>query len=499
MAPGTSSKPGSGLRSDILKRDNRPRKSWSIVVRLAFWYTALSTGVLCAAGVYLALALQRSLDVEAKHLVADKIAVLRQIVRERPTDRDALEEEVAWESSARREAVYYARLLLRDRTIVESPGFKAALPNKVPFPDPAPIDAEVPTLSEFTTGTGSRFLLAAADVAGPAETGPFRYEVALDISKQQMLLRSFERKLLVAIGLAALVSAGLSTWIARRGTKPLQAIANAARSVRAGSTNARIGSVAWPRELQPLAEEFDEMLDRLEDSFSRLSRFSANIAHELKTPLSNLSGEAELALRRQLTGPAYREVLASNLEECQRLGRLIDSLLFLARVDSDEFRLQQTEFSAGVAAQDVVDFYEALATEQQISLGCSGDAVISGNEALFKRALGNLIDNALHAVRPGGCVSVEIKASPSCVVIQVKDDGEGIDPAALPRIFERFYRAQPGRPGSGLGLSIVQSIMQLHGGSVTASSELGIGTEIALRFPAAKGAIKNDKPVMIGR
>jgi hypothetical protein len=229
MASGISSKQGDGLRADGLKPANRPRKSWSIVARLAFWYTALSTGVLCGAGVYLALALQRSLDVEVKHLVADKIAVLRQIVRERPTDRDALQEEVAWESSARREAFYYARLLLRDRTIVESPGFKAALPNKVPFPDPAPIDAELPALSEFTTATESHLLLAAAEVASTVERAvPVRSR--FDISKQQMLLRSFERKLLVAIALAALVSTGLCTWIARRGIKPLQAIANAARS-----------------------------------------------------------------------------------------------------------------------------------------------------------------------------------------------------------------------------------------------------------------------------
>jgi hypothetical protein len=192
------------------------------------------------------LALQLSLDVEAKHVVADKIAVLRQIIRERPSDRDALEEEVAWESSARREAVYYARLLLRDRTIVESPGFKAALPNKVPFPDPAPIDAELPALSGFTTANGRQFLLGAANVASAVENGPFRYEVALDISKQQMLLQSFERKLLVAVSLAALVSAGLSTWIARRGIKPLQAIAQYCSRPARHSSHTRQESTKQP-------------------------------------------------------------------------------------------------------------------------------------------------------------------------------------------------------------------------------------------------------------
>ena len=224
-------------------------------------------------------------------ILADKIAVLRQILRERPQDRNALEEEIEWESTARRQAVYYARLILRGRTIVESPGFRSLLPSNAVFPPAGSSEQPIGKITEFRTSQGTTFLLTAADVNGALPNEKYHYEVALDISNEDRLLADYKGKLLFALALAAAISALLSTWLAHRGVRPIREITSAAQAITASALSERVSTQSWPRELATLAAEFDRMLERLEDSFERLSRFSSNIAHELRTPISNLMGE----------------------------------------------------------------------------------------------------------------------------------------------------------------------------------------------------------------
>ena len=458
-------------------------RSWSIVARLALLYTVLSTVVLCAAGFFLYWTLVQSLRSEEQSTLADKIAVLRQILRERPEDRNALEEEIEWESAARRQAVYYARLILRGRTIVESPGFHSLLPSNAVFPLAGSLDQSIGKITEFQTSQGATFLLTAADVNGAPPNEKYRYEIALDVSNEQRLLADYKGKLLIALALAAAISALLSTWIAHRGVRPIREITSAAQAITASALSERISTQIWPRELATLAAEFDRMLERLEDSFERLSRFSSNIAHELRTPISNLMGGTEVALGRSLTTQQYREVLASSLEEYQRLSHLIDSLLFLARAETANIEIHQSNFAADESISAVMEFYEPLAKESQIELASTGRVRVRGDEPLFRRAISNLLSNALRHVSPGGTVMIEARSEPAEVIVAVKDDGSGVAPSDLPKLFDRFYRGQNSRNGVGLGLSIVKSIMSLHHGTVEVTSELEKGTTVILRFP----------------
>jgi heavy metal sensor kinase len=458
-------------------------RSWSIVARLAFLYTVLSTAVLCAAGFFLHWALVQSLRSEEQSTLADKIAVLRQILRERPEDRNALEEEIEWESAARRQAVYYARLILRGRTIVESPGFRSQLPSNAVFPSAGPLDRSIGKITEFRTSQGATFLLTAAEVNGAPPNEKYRYEIALDISNEQRLLAAYKGKLFIALALAAAISALLSTWIAHRGVRPIREITSAAQAITASALNERISTQIWPRELATLAAEFDRMLERLEASFERLSRFSSNIAHELRTPISNLMGGTEVALGRSLTAQQYREVLASSLEEYQRLSHLIDSLLFLARAETANMPIHQSDFAVDESVSAVMEFYEPLAKESQIELASTGKARVRGDEPLFRRAISNLLSNALRHVTSGGRVTIETWSEPTAVIVAVKDDGSGVAPNDLPKLFDRFYRGENSRDGVGLGLSIVKSIMSLHHGTIEIASDLGKGTTVVLRFP----------------
>ncbi|HET9378972.1 MAG TPA: heavy metal sensor histidine kinase [Chthoniobacterales bacterium] len=458
-------------------------RGWSIVARLALLYTVLSTVVLCAAGAFLYWTLVQSLRSEAQSTLADKIAVLRQILRERPEDRNALQEEVEWESTARRQAVYYARLISSGRTIVESPGFRSLLPSTVVFPTAGSTDQSIGTVTEFRAAHGKTFLLTAADVNGAPANEKYRYEIALDISNEQKLLAHYKGKLFIALALAVAISALLSTWVAHRGVRPIREITAAAQAITASALNERISARTWPRELATLATEFDRMLERLEDSFERLSRFSSNIAHELRTPISNLMGETEVALGRSLGAEQYREVLASSLEEYQRLSHLIDSLLFLARAETANLQIHRSDFAAHESISAVMEFYEPLAKESHIELSSTGQARVRGDEPLFRRAISNLLSNSLRHVSPGGKVTVEARTEPAGVIVAVKDNGSGVAPKDLPNLFDRFYRGENARDGVGLGLSIVKSVMGLHHGTIEIVSDLGKGTTVVLRFP----------------
>jgi len=229
----------------------------------------------------------------------------------------------------------------------------------------------------------------------------------------------------------------------------------------------------------------DAMLARLEESFARLTEFSANLAHELRTPINNLRGEAEVALSRARSEEEYRHIIESSIEEYERLSRMVGDILFLARPDQG-LLLDRIEVRAEI--ETLAEYYRNVADEQQIAITIQGTGSVSAEPHLFQRAVGNIISNALYYTPSGGHIGVTIEAAQDgWLEIRIKDDGIGIPAPDLPLIFDRFYRSAQARlrhnQGSGLGLAIVRSIMLLHGGSVGISSDPGQGTVVTLRFP----------------
>jgi two-component system heavy metal sensor histidine kinase CusS len=247
----------------------------------------------------------------------------------------------------------------------------------------------------------------------------------------------------------------------------------------------QVSPVGWPRELQPLALAFDDMLHRLEDSFVRLSQFSADIAHELRTPIANIHGEAEVALTRSRSPEEYREVIESTIAECQHLGHIVDNLLFLARTEAAEGHLQRSSFNGRTAIEKIAAYHELIAEEQKLTIRCQGEGTFVADEMLFGRAVNNLVENAVHHTRAGGSIEISIANRGPQSEVSVKDTGSGIAAEHLPRVFDRFYRADSARSseGVGLGLALVKSIMDLHGGSAQIQSKPGQGTTVTLSFP----------------
>ena len=444
---------------------------------------------LATASLYLFLVseLEKSTDL----FLADKVHVLSTMLRERPDDGDALREEVELESAARRYEQFYVRLLdERNTPLLMTPGMADQL-------DLTQLASQIQRRPDRTirmrgrNGRSFRVTSASAPV-GLAATQTDTILIAVDVSQKEMLLARY-RFWFWAILLATFVVFPLVGYkIARHGIRPVEEMATTARHISSTNLRERISAEGYPFELASLASTFNQMLDRLEESFERISRFSADIAHDLRTPVNNIRGEAEVALARARTIDEYRDVLESCLEEAVRLSDLVGDLLFLARAESPLTHLRRERVNVAELLDAVREYYEASAAEGSVSLttAIAHEPVIAElDRTLLQRAVGNLVSNALAHTPPGGAVVLRSKVDSSSIRIAVSDTGVGIPAEALPRVFDRFFRVDSSRSqasgGTGLGLAIVQSIALLHGGNVRISSQPGHGTTVTLHMPVS--------------
>ena len=248
-------------------------------------------------------------------------------------------------------------------------------------------------------------------------------------------------------------------------------------------------SAALPTELVDLAAAFNGMLARLEDSFRRLSEFSSDLAHELRTPVSSLMTQTHVALSRTRSADEYREVLYSNSEEYERLARMIADMLFLAKSDHGLLVPRGETVDLAAEVRELFEFYDALAEDRQISMALIGQGAVHGDRLMLRRAISNLLSNAIDHTPHGGRVNVCLEpAGDGGVRLSVENPGDGIAPEHLPRLFDRFYRVDPSRQrstdGAGLGLAIAKAIAVAHRGTVRAVSADGL-TRFEMLFPAS--------------
>ena len=322
---------------------------------------------------------------------------------------------------------------------------------------------------------------------GIKDAQPVIVAVATDISHHEHFMSSFRMTLWSFVVLAALLT-GFLGWLAvRRGLAPLQAIRREAAGITAHRLDSRLSADAVPVELAKLVEALNEMLARLEDSFRRLSDFSSDIAHELRTPVTNLLTQTQVTLSRERPAAEYCDVLASNEEELERLSRMIADMLFLAKSDNDLVIPDREPLDLIDEVKGLFAFYEALAEEKSIALTCSGSGVVSGDRLMLRQAISNLLSNALRHTPAGGRIVVHVDdTGDSAVKLSVENPGDTIAREHLPRLFDRFYRVDSSRQrlsqGAGLGLAITRSILRAHGGDAAIRSERGM-TVCELHFP----------------
>lgn len=304
---------------------------------------------------------------------------------------------------------------------------------------------------------------------GDGET--HRVAVSLDIRHHEAFMAQFRLTLALAMTLAALATAGLGWYATHRGLGALRRFSDLAAGISAERLTTRLPEEGHPPELLALARAFNAMLARLDESFRRLSEFSSDIAHELRTPISNLMTQTQVALSRARSIEEYRNVLQSSVEEYERLARMTDEMLFLAKADNHLIVPNREMVDLVREARDLIEFHGIVAEESGIQLRLEGEAGVPGDRLMLRRCLSNLLANAIRHTSPGGSVTIRLDMQADYAAIAVENPGT-ISPEKLPNLFERFYTGDPSRSsgGTGLGLAIVHSIVDIHGGRIAASS-----------------------------
>jgi two-component system heavy metal sensor histidine kinase CusS len=486
----------------------------TLAFRLTAGYALAGLFLVFAATASLYFVLASELEKSTDLFLADKVHVLRTMLRERPDDWDALREEVELESAARRYEQFYIRLLdERSQPILITPGMADQL-------DLARLAERTKSRPDRTVrmwgrnGQPFRVTSVSAQV-GPIDSSASRtdtIQIAVDVSQKEAFLARYRFWFWLILAATFVIFPLVGYQVARHGIRPVEEMAITAQHISSTNLRERILPDGYPSELASLASTFNQMLDRLEESFERISRFSADIAHDLRTPVNNIRGEAEVALARARSADEYHDVIESCLEEAVRLSDLIGDLLFLARAESPLPHLRRERVDVGELLGGVREYYEASAADNGVSLTtavANQPVVAELDRTLLQRAVGNLVSNALAHTPSGGSVvlrtDIDVSSfdssnhhslngdssnqTSSTIHIEVSDTGVGIPAEALPRVFDRFFRVDSSRSqasgGTGLGLAIVQSIAALHGGKVEIASHPGSGTRVTLHLPVA--------------
>lgn len=285
-------------------------------------------------------------------------------------------------------------------------------------------------------------------------------------------LHTFRGTLAFYIAVAALATGLFGWWAARRGLAPLRTMASRARTVTADKLDERMPVASVPVEVADLAVTLNAMLERLQNDFRRLSDFSTDIAHELRTPITNLLTQTEVVLAQPRASTQYRDVLTSNAEELQRLARMVSDMLYLAKMEHSLTLPNAEAIHIDDEIRALFEFYDALAEDKAVQLDLHGDGHVTGDRLMLRRALSNLLSNAIRHTPRSGQVVVSVSDAREGLTIAVDNDGNEIAPQFLPFIFERFFRAdrsraRPESESAGLGLAITKAIVVAHGGTIT--------------------------------
>ena len=459
-----------------MRKSNNPR---SIAFQLILLFTLAAALLLaCGLGIFYSIVIHHAFA-EDNAVLADKLSAISTDLRE--NGPEVFAEELA-AVRASEHTPYWIRIIDSDgRTVAEAPDMDRLIPIRI-FPAAREPALALRNRKDYRSAAKLFSLVAFSENSnGHAYT----LQVAQDRSSDEQVEKDFAFLFMVVLAGGVLASALIAIIVTRRGLRPLREMTQCLGRIGPNHLKEHIGSAGWPRELQPLTIAFDEMLKRLDDSFTRLSQFSADLAHELRTPIANMLGEAQVALTRDRTAAEYRETIESTVAECERISRIVDNLLFVARVDAAREPITRKRFDARAAVEKIAAFYQAVADDHHVTISCSGHGQIYADPDLFERAVGNLLDNALRFNPEHGSIQIALSKHNTDFEVAVSDNGCGIAAEHLPRVFDRFYRAESSRgsDGAGLGLALVKSIVDLHGGSATIQSEVGRGTTVRLTFP----------------
>ncbi len=471
----------------------------SLRFRLITWYAGLLTGGFILVGATAYLVLQSSLVgalTQSQWRRARQISQL--LLEEVPRQGDArLGEEI--------EARFAPGLNERFVRVTRAPGGflyvsrppkdQEFLPGSLPAAD-WPGGAE--TAREVPLSEGRKLLVTAREVLVP---GGARYliETGAPMDDVQAHLRQWLTFLVISLPLVAGLALGGGSVLVGRALSPVDKIAASAERVSSHNLSERLPVTQTGDELERLSIALNHMIQRLDEAFQYSRRFVADASHELRTPLTVLRGEIEGLIQEPNLTPEWRARLGSALDEVERLASIVEGLFAISRLDAGEAAAEWVKLDLAQLAAATADQMSLLAEDKNIQVTCAaGEPVwVEGDRARLKQVVVNLLDNAIKYTLPGGAVALSVRTNNSTAVLEVTDNGIGIPPEALPRVFDRFFRVDKARSreegGAGLGLSIVKSICTAHHGQVKANSAPAQGSRFRVELPLAARPTDNQR------
>lgn len=461
----------------------------SLTFRLVSLFVLVTTCLLVGLGAITLIATDRHfLDLDETYL-RDKSVLVQEIARQACCAQEL--------SDSLRRAVQTQTGLsfeLREdgQTIYRSPGFET----------PAGTSGQLlhnpsGSIAQWDAGNRQfRALLVALPIATDANAGRYEALLVLDTEHHDHFMATFRSLMGIYVVLAIALGAILGWWATRRGLTPLRPIIAKARHITASHLDDRIPIQDVPTELEPLAHTLNQMLERLEIDFRRLSDFSADLAHELRTPISNMLVQAQVTLGKRREPDDYQEILLSTVEELERLSHMVTDMLYLAQTENHLQTPSACEIALETQTSELFEFYELMAEDKQVTLELRGQGTVTGDRIMIRRAISNLLSNAIRHAHKQTTVTVSIETDPLQTTLSVSNKGDVIPQDIAPRLFDRFYRADdsrshPGTEGAGagaragLGLAITKAIMLAHSGSISVRSDTA-QTVFSLVFPDDK-------------
>ncbi|EKG34086.1 heavy metal sensor histidine kinase [Pseudomonas avellanae] len=452
--------------------------------RLGLTVTALIACLVLVMEMLAYMAISRQLDVRAEDSLNEKFAQIEHSMSEGFL---AIEDIVQYPHTLRDQIVGHDSYSL---TVLDSSKPRQQLMmvgNEEGRNLPIPEDDHIPQgFQELQSVHGHKILMGYREIR--LKTGQdILVRLSMDRESDSTLLHAYLKSTFFILPLILLLVGFGVWWVVRRALRPLRAFRKVTALISARDLSHRMKIKGLPDELRDLAHAVNFMLHRLDGDVQQLAQFSDDLAHELRSPMNNLMGKAQVTLSRPRPSEEYKQALESCTEELERMSRMISQMLFLASVSQPAAPLPLEVTDLGEEAEKVAELFSSSAEDRDITLQVHGAAKVSGDKLMIQRAISNLLSNAIRHGLAGSVITITLDTHEDEVSLAVRNAGDGIDAEHLPRLFDRFYRVHVSRArqqgGTGLGLAIVRSIMSLHEGQVTVQSEPGQFTTFNLIFP----------------
>lgn len=455
------------------------QRSSSLILRLMASHVSVLCVLAGALGIYFYHSVRSSQEQRIETIVSGRASYYARLVSEMyPIDE------------LKERPLLIAKMLGAERDILafRHPSGEVVIevnPDGIPLPPPSTAAASSSTRT--VTSDGIEVYWSSVQAKAVETNQPIDVLAGHPMTDERAMLATFRDRFLMATIAGVIVATAIAYGLLRRGLLPVRDMATRAAEIHPGQLHVRLNVVDAPTELRALAGAFNAMLDRLTDGYQRLSQFSADLAHEIRTPLGVLIGQTQVTLAQPRSLDEYKSVLESNLEEFEHLNRLSENMLFLARADEGRQAVDKVTLDMDRELHKIADYFEGLALERDMRFSIEAEGVANVNADLFRRAVGNLVVNAIRHGREGTTVRLRSASAGDRMIIEVENEGAGLSPDQLGRLFDRFYQADAARSGSssshGLGLAIVDAIMRLHAGVADVSCPEEGMLRFRLSFP----------------